>query len=295
MPRLLAVLMLLMTTLLWGFAFVAQKTAMDAMGPLTFNAARYWIGGIAILPLVVWEYRRVRKPISREHWLSIAILCLSFLAGVTLQQLGILFTSVTNTGFLTGLYVIFTPLLALALWRQVPHVIVWPCAVAALIGVFFLNGGRLDSFNLGDLLVIGCALCWTIQVLLIGRISNATGRPVTLSILCFLTTAAFSSVGALAFETPTLTGIGTGWIELLYAGVLSTAVAFTFQAIGQQHLPAANAAIILSAEGLFAALGGALILNERLTPIGYAGAALIFLAIVVVELVPALRPPPRTH
>jgi drug/metabolite transporter (DMT)-like permease len=293
MARPLAVLMLLTTTLLWGFAFVAQKTAMDAMGPLTFNAARYWIGGLAILPLAIWEYRRVGRPVAREHWPAIAILCISFFAGVTLQQLGIIFTTVTNSGFLTSLYVIFTPLLVLAVYRQLPHVVVWPCAVAALVGVYFLNGARLDGFNLGDLLVIGCALCWTIQVLIIGRISKATGLPVTMSILCFLTTAAFSSIGAFGLEAPSLADIGAGWIELLYAGLLSTAVAFTFQAIGQQYLPPSNAAIILSAEGLFAAIGGALILGERLTVIGYTGAALIFLAILVVEAVPALRPPQK--
>lgn len=290
MSRPFAVLMLLTTTLLWGFAFVAQKTAMDAMGPMTFNAVRYWIGGIAILPLAIWEYRRVRKPIGREQWLPIAILCLSFFAGANLQQAGLILTTVTNSGFLTSLYVILTPLLALVVWRQHPHPAVWPCAIAALIGVYCLNGARLDSFNLGDLLVIGCALSWTVQVLVVGRISKATGLPVTISILCFLTTAAASSLGALAFESPSIAGIGNGWIELLYAGVLSTAIAFTFQAIGQQYLPPANAAIILSAEGLFAAIGGALILGERLTPIGYTGAALIFLSIVVVEAIPALRP-----
>ena len=133
------------------------------------------------------------------------------------------------------------------------------------------------------------AVAWAVQVYLIGTVSKRTGLPVTISVICFVTTAVLSGIGAPIFETPNLAAIGDGWIEILYAGILSTAVAFTLQAVAQQYVPPANAAIILSAEGLFAALGGALVLGERLPMVGYVGAALIFLAIVMVELVPALR------
>lgn len=288
MPRPAAVLLLVVTTMLWGFAFVAQKTAMETMGPLTFNAVRYLLGGLCVLPLAIWEYRRNGRPIARRHWPALVVLCLSFFLGVWLQQAGITMTTVTNSGFLTSLYVLFTPILAIFVMRHLPHPIVWPCAAMALVGVFLLNGARIDSFNLGDLLVIGCALAWAVQVLLIGAVSRETGLPVTISVICFFSTALLATIGAAGFESPNLGGIGEGWIEILYAGVLSTAVAFTFQAVAQQYVPPSNAAIILSAEGLFAAIGGALILNERLSPVGYAGAALIFVAIVLVETIPAL-------
>ena len=289
MPRLLAVSLLVITTMLWGFAFVAQKSAMDAMGPLTFSAVRYLLGSLAILPLVFWELRHTGKRLDRSEWGVVAVIALSLFLGVTLQQIGLTLTTVTNGGFLTSLYVLFVPLLALVVFFQKPHPIVWVGVPMALVGVFLLNGGRFDSFNLGDLLVVGSAVAWAVQVYLIGTVSKRTGLPVTISVICFAATALLSGVGSFAFETPHFEAIGEGWIEILYAGILSTAVAFTLQAVAQQYVPPANAAIILSAEGLFAALGGALILGERLPMVGYLGSALIFIAIVMVELVPALQ------
>lgn len=289
MPRLLAVSLLIVTTMLWGFAFVAQKSAMDAMGPLTFSAVRYALGSLCILPLVFWELRRSGARLERKDWPVVGVIAISFFLGVTLQQIGLTLTTVTNGGFLTSLYVLFVPLLALVVFFQKPHPIVWVGVPMALIGVYLLNGGRIDSFNLGDLLVVGSAVAWAVQVYLIGTVSKRTGLPVTISVICFVVTAALSGVGSGIFETPHLEAIGEGWIEILYAGILSTAVAFTLQAVAQQYVPPANAAIILSAEGLFAALGGAVILGERLPMIGYVGSALIFFAIVMVELVPALQ------
>ena len=283
MPRPLAVAALVLTTMLWGFAFVAQKSAMDAMGPLTFSAVRYALGGLAVLPLAIWEWRRNRVSIASRDWLPLA-----FFFGVWLQQAGLVLTTVTNGGFLTSLYVLFVPLLALGLFRHKPHKVVWIGMPLALLGIYLLNGARLDTLNFGDVLVIGSAVAWAVQVLLIGTVARRTGLPVTISVICFGATAVLSGVGAIGFEAPSLAAIGAGWIEILYTGLLSTAVGFTLQAIGQQYVPPANAAIILSAEGLFAALGGALA-GERLAVIGYAGSALIFAAIVMVEAVPALR------
>jgi drug/metabolite transporter (DMT)-like permease len=289
MPRLLATLMLLITTMLWGFAFVAQKSAMSAMGPLTFSAVRYTLGALIVLPLAVWEYRRRGVAPSPRHWAMIALLSLAFFLGVYLQQAGLVTTTVTNGGFLTSLYVLFVPLIALVAVRHMPHPVVWVCMPMAIIGVFLLNGGHLERFSIGDLMLIGGAVAWAVQVLMVGYVSRVTGLPVTVSVICFAATAALSAVGGVAVETPDLgAAISQGWAEILYAGILSTAVAFTMQAVAQQYVPAANAAIILSAESLFAALGGALLLGERLPAIGYFGAALIFLAIVLVETVPLL-------
>jgi drug/metabolite transporter (DMT)-like permease len=275
--------------MLWGFAFVAQKTAMDSLGPLSFSAIRYAIGAVAILPLVFWELRRHKLEVGgRDRWL-ITLISLSFFLGVYLQQAGLTMTTVTNAGFLTSLYVLFVPLLSLGLLFQRPHPIIWLCMPMALVGVYLLNGGRLDSFNLGDLLVVGSAVCWGYQVLMIGIVSKRTGLPITISVICFAATALLSTGGAIAFETPTIPAFLDNWIEIVYSAIFSTAIAFTLQAVAQQYVPPANAAIILIAEGLFAALGGALLLHERLSFIGYAGASLIFFAILIVELIPALR------
>lgn len=289
MPRPLAVAMLICTTLIWGFAFIAQKSAMDTMGPFTFAGVRYLIGGLCILPLALREWhRRSGPPLTTRQWQLVAIICIVFFAGSLLQQVGLLTTTVTNGGFLTGLYVFFTPLFGYLVFRTRPHPIVLICVPLALVGMFYLNGGRLDRFTLGDFLVIGCAAFWGVHVLLLGIVSRDTRLPIAISALTFIVAGLVALPLAFVFETPTLEGISASWVQLAYSAILSTAVAFTFQAIAQQYVPAANAAIILSSESLFAAIGGAIILGERLLPIGYAGAALMFAAIVAVEVVPAL-------
>jgi len=289
MSRGIAILMLTMTALFWGLAFVAQKTAMESMGPLTFIGVRFIIGGLLVLPLALNEYSRRARPLSRRDIWAIVALGLVFFLGTWLQQLGVVITTVTNSGFLTGLYVVFAPLIGLVFMRHKPHPIVWLCAPLAVIGLYYLNGGGLDRFNSGDLLVIVSAVFWAVQIVMLGIIASRTRLPIVVSCTCFLITGILSMLGAFVLETPTFAGIAAGWVELAYAAVLSTALAFTFQAVAQQYVPPANAAIIQSLETLFAALGGALLLGERLPPIGYAGAAVLFIAIVMVEAVPALN------
>jgi len=296
MPRPLAASLLLLCTMFWGFAFIAQKSAMDSMGPLTFAGARYIIGGLLVLPLALHERRRRPTRLTGTHWAFIAAVSLVFFFGSWLQQAGLATTTATNGGFLTGLYVFFVPLLGYALFRTRPHPIILFGVPMALVGIYFLNGGGgLHHFNSGDALVAGGAIFWGLHVLLLGHIARLTGLPIFISAISFLVAGGLACLFALGMESPHPEAIQAGWVEIAYAAVLSTAVGFTFQAIGQQYVPAANAAIILSAESLFAALGGALVLGERLTPVGYAGAALIFCAIVMVEVVPALWARRRTH
>ena len=294
MPRPLALACLLLATAIWGFAFIAQKSAMDAMEPLTFTGARFLLGGLLILPFALREDRRQPRPLTARQWALIVFLSLNFFMGAILQQYGLLFTTVTNSGFLTGLYVMFVPVILLVVFRQPPHRVVWVGVPLALIGLFLLNGARLDRLNTGDGLVISSAIFWALHVLLLGYLAKQTARPIFISSMSFLIAGALGTLGAIGFETPTLDGLSAGWIEILYAGAMSTAVGFTLQAIGQQHVPPANAAIILSAESLFAALGGAVVLGERLDVIGYFGVLLIFVAIILVELLPTLRRRPAT-
>jgi drug/metabolite transporter (DMT)-like permease len=295
MSRPLASLLLLLCTMFWGFAFIAQKSAMDSMGPLTFAGVRFLIGGLLILPLALHELRRRAITLTGTHWFFIFAMSTVFFLGSWLQQAGLATTTATNGGFLTGLYVFFVPLLGFLLFRTRPHPIVFAGVPLALVGIYFLNGGGLDSFNSGDWLIVGSAIFWAMHVILLGHVARMTGLPIFVSSVSFLLAGLAASAIALGTEAPTLEGISLGWIEIAYAAVLSTAVGFTLQAIGQQHVPPANAAIILSAESLFAALGGALILGERLPPIGYAGAALIFAAILLVEAIPALWARRKIH
>ena len=288
MPRPLAILMLLVTTLIWGFAFSAQKSGMATMGPLTFTTTRFLLGGLVVLPLALREYHKRGIPLTGRQWRQLLGLCAAFFMGTWLQQTGLTMTTVTNAGFLTALYVLFVPLIAFIVQRTRPHPIVWLCVPLALIGTYYLNGGEFGRFNLGDLLMVFGAVFWAVHVLMLSHIARDTGLPMFVSSLTFLFAGAVALVLVPFLETPSFAGISAGWVQLAYSGVFATALAFTMQAIGQQYVPPANAAIILSAESLFAALGGALVLGERLPPIGYAGAALIFAAIVLVETVPML-------
>ncbi len=292
MSRPVAVLLLVIATAIWGFAFVAQKSAMDHMGPLSFSGTRFLLGGIVLLPFALLELRRKRARPSQfggKLWGLIGLLCAAFLIGSVLQQYGLAHTSVTNSGFLTALYVLFVPLIAFLVMRSRPHPIIYLGAPLALFGIFYLNGGRLADFRFGDLLVVISAVFWGAHVFLLGLLSRDTALPVTLSAITFVGTGFICLALAMGFEPAGFGGILEVWLQVLYTGILSTALAFTLQAVAQQYVPAANAAIVLSAESLFAALGGALILGERLPLVGYAGAGLIFVAILVVEAVPALQ------
>ncbi|UYO00991.1 MAG: DMT family transporter [Devosia sp.] len=295
MPRPLATLLLLICTMFWGFAFIAQKSAMDSMGPLSFAGVRYLLGGLLVLPLALHERRRRPIALTRTHWLFIAGMSMVFFLGSWLQQAGLATTTATNGGFLTGLYVFFVPLLGFLLFRTRPHPIVFAGVPLALIGIYYLNGGGLESFNSGDWLIVGSAVFWAMHVILLGHVARATGLPIFVSCISFLVAGGLASAIALGTEAPTFAAISAGWVEIAYAAVLSTAVGFTLQAVAQQHVPPANAAIVLSAESLFAALGGALVLGERLPLIGYAGATLIFAAIILVEALPPLWQRRRAH
>ncbi len=286
MSRPVAVLLLLIATMIWGLAFVAQKFATFWMGPLTFTGARYLLGGVCILPVALWEYSRRRRPVTRRQWRLLGIFTAVFFTGTWLQQAGLVTSTVTNGGFLTGLYVLFVPFILLVAYRQRPHPILWLGVPMALSGIYFLSGG-LSRFHSGDALLVACAVCWAGHILLLGYLARDTGLPIFVSAFCFIGAGILSTFGAFVLETPNLTGLAQGWMAIAFSGIFSTAVAFSLQAIGQQHVPSTNAAIILSAESLFASLGGALILHEQLTAGGYAGAGLILTAIVLVEAVPA--------
>jgi len=287
MPRSVATLILLVATMVWGLGFIAQKFAMADMGPLTFIAARYLLGGLVILPLALWEHGRNDTPITPKSWRLIAVVTMAFFFGSWLQQAGLVTTTLTNGGFLTGLYVLFVPLILLVFFRVPPHAIVWVCMLMALVGLYALNGARLDRIAVGDALVAGGAVFWAIHVLALGAVARATGRPIFVSAITFLASGVIALGAAFMLEPVSIDGLVAGWPSIVYAGVVSTAIGFTLQAIGQRHVPPANAAIILSGEALFAALGGAIVFGERLNGLGYIGIGLLLAAIVLVEFVPA--------
>lgn len=291
MSPLLANLLLLLAGLIWGGGFVAQRTAMDDIGPFIFMACRFGLAAMAILPLVYWEAKRAKTPLKMTlSDIAPAILVgLAFFSTMALQQIGILGTSVTNAGMLTGLYVVLTPLLAFALMRDPVHRLVWPCSTLAFAGIWMLGGGGIDRLTWGDWVVIVSAVFAALHVIAMGRAVKGMRRPAFVACMQFLISAGLSVIGYLAARAlgwsaePALdsTLLMAAGPEILYAALLAGALAFTIMAFCQQYTSASIAAVLMSSEALFAALGGAVILNERLELIGYIGCAMLLAAVAV--------------
>lgn len=290
LTRLQADLLLLVTAIIWGVAFVAQKDAMSHVGPLTFVAARFWLSFVLVLPFAVKEHRRAQKmAVSPALRLDLMLICAAFAGGSVLQQAGIGGTSVANAGFLTGLYVIFVPLIGWIFYKQKISPWILPAALTSAAGTWFLSGGSFSGFGRGDFLVLLCAIVFALQITLVGRIMRAApAGPLRLCVLQYAAT--FLTVGGAAFifETPSMEGLHAALWPILYAGLISGGIAFTVQVIAQKYTPSSDAGIILSAEAVFAAIAGALLLNERLSAMGIAGCTLIALAIITVELGPRI-------
>ena len=294
MPRYLANLLLLFAGATWGAGFVAQSTAMDNIGPFMFIGLRFLVATIVLAPFAWYESRKAVTPVSTAHLRGFALIGLMLFLAMGLQQVGLTITTVTNSGFLTGLYVVFVPFLTLLVLGQKPHPVIWPAVLMTFIGIWLLAGGSLADLNNGDLLTIACAVMWAIQVILVGRFVGPSGRPLTLSFVQFALAGALGLAVGLTTEGFDLAAVIATLPEILFAGVIATGLAFTLQVIGQRYTTAPQAAIFLSTESLFAAFFGAVILGEQIPALGYAGGMLIFLAILLAEIGPILRPRPAS-
>lgn len=169
MTRIQANMLLLLAAAIWGGGFVAQSSAMASIGPFWFVGLRFAIAAIAVLPFAMMETRSKKSPPRRKEIVSYILVGLALFGGATTQQVGLLTTTVTNSAFLTGLYVIFVPVIAVVLYRRHPHWVVWPCALMMLGGIFLLSGGAFETLTRGDILSIICAFFWAIQITLAGR------------------------------------------------------------------------------------------------------------------------------
>jgi len=211
------------------------------------------------------------------------------LLGAAMQQIGIVSTSVTNAGFLTALYVPLVPLLSWLLLRHLPHWSVWPGALACLVGAFLLSGAHELNIGTGDLWVIGSAIPWAVHVLMVGRVADRMAAPFLVACGQFFVCGLLSLLWALAMEPVSVAGLQAAAGPILYTGVLSVGVAFTAQVVAQRYAQASDAAIILSAETLFAAVFGYLLMGDRLAPAGLLGCSLILISMLAVQLLPVWR------
>ena len=294
MSRVRANLVLLLAGAIWGMGFVAQSTAMDDIGPFLFVSTRHLVAAVVVAPFAWSETKRRRTAASQSEfgpvpWRPFLLIGGVLFVAMSLQQIGLQTTTVTNSGFLTGLYVVFTPLLGIALFRQWPHPVVWPAAIVAVVGIAMLSGGSVGGWAAGDNWTVLSALGWGFHVTLIGRVVGPSGRPLTMAFVQFAVTAALAGLVAVAVESVDVAALGRAAAEIVYAGTLASGLAFSLQAVGQRYTTAPQAAIFLSSEAPFAAMFGALVLSERIGLVGGIGCCFIFAAMLAVELVPNRR------
>ena len=275
-------LLLLLTAFIWGLAFVYQRSGMDHIGPITFTFGRFLIGAIAILPLWYW----MEKPQQIFAFSSInkkaALLGLILTAGMLLQQWGMVYTTAGRAGFLTGVYIVFVPLIGL-FFRNKTEWPTWLGMSLALFGLYFMAQIDSNEIFIGDILVLGSSLLFALHIIFTGIIANDTS-PFRLIFVQFMVAALITGILMPIFEGWNWQGILDAGVALLYVGVLSSAVGFTLQVVGQRTAPSSHTAIILSFEAVFAAFCGWLILGEYLTQPELIGCALILAGGLISQL-----------
>ncbi len=290
-------LLLLLGSIIWGLAFTAQRVGMDVMPPVSFNGLRNALAGLcltlvaAVLSRCGGIGKNAPTPDLRKKQRLGGLLCgtLLFLAS-TLQQMGLVYASAGKAGFITALYVVLVPVAAWILFRKNPGRWIALSVLLAVGGLFLLCVPLGEDFamNRGDLMLIGCAVCFTGQILCVDYFAPRTD-PVRLSRDQFLVCGALGLAVSFLTETVTLSGIRAALIPLLYAGVLSGAVGYTLQIIGQRDVNPTVASLIMCLESVFAVLGGALLLGERLSSREALGCVIMFAAVVLAQLSPLIK------
>ena len=281
---------LIVASLIWGTAFVAQTTGMDHIGPLTFTNIRFLIGGLIVFPLAIKEIPRFKKLLKKKKLFIIIFLTgLSLLLGTFLQQYALQYTKIGNAAFLTILYVPFVPIISRFILKKKIHWSIWLSVSICLIGSYYLTVENSFDAQFADFLVIICALFFALHCIFIDEYFEIVDAPFTLAtsqfLLCFLYSLPFVFI----FENPTLIGIKKEIFELLYVGVLSSGVAYTLQIIGQRYVKPSTAAITFSLEGVFGSLAAWIILSQFLTPIQIFGCFLILVGVLTAQLIPLIN------
>ncbi|MDR3565022.1 MAG: DMT family transporter [Negativicutes bacterium] len=283
-------LILLLAAAIWGFAFVAQRVGMEYIGPYTFNGVRFALGSLSLLPLIIFFSRKPASDanVGRDQsWKSAAmpgfIAGMVLFLGASLQQVGLIYTEAGKAAFITCLYIVIVPLISRFVFKQpLTKMTLSGCLVAA-VGLYLLCVKESFTISFGDLLELIGALFWSAHILLIDKFSRKIDV-LKLAFLQFATCSLLSLATGLAIESVTLTGLHQAMIPILYGGICSVGVAYTLQIVGQKYAQPSHAAVILSMETVFAAVGGFILLDERLGTAELAGCALMFGGMLLSQL-----------
>jgi drug/metabolite transporter (DMT)-like permease len=278
-------ILLLLTSLIWGLAFVAQRVGMEHVRTFTFNGVRFGLGALSLLPVILLFEK---SPIDSKKKKTTLLAGLAggaiLFSASSLQQLGIeIGASAGKAGFITGLYTVIVPVLGIFLRRKASP-LTWAGAMSAAVGMYFLSfSGGLSNVSKGDLVLFACAFFWAGHIIVIDWFVDGIS-PLWFSLTQFLSTSALSMICAFIFEDVSLSGIIAARVPIFYGGVFSVGIAYTLQTLGQKGVEPSKAAIIFSLESLFAALGGAVLLDEFLGAKGYLGCVFIFIGIILSQL-----------
>ena len=280
----------LFCTFIWGTTFIAQDTGMDKIGPLTFNAARFFVGFLSIIPFAILiEKNKISKEISNNKKLFFKLLLcvgLFLFFGTFLQQTALLYTDVANAAFFTVFYVPMVPIILFFIYSKSIHWSIWPSVLFCVFGVYLLSDFSDATIRLGDGLVILCALFWALHIIFIGNFAKSFNLTLFFGALQALAVSFLSFIFAIFFETITIANIFNESISIIYAGVLSGGIAFTLQIYAQKNISPAPAGIIFSLEGVFATIAAWIILNQVLGINNLIGCAFILIGVIFSQLLP---------
>lgn len=285
--------MLLITAFIWGSAFVAQSVGMDYVGPFTFSASRDVIAIFVLIPIILLFSQQARKDTGHSLWHHLRPDKITLIGGFwcglslgisdTLQQVGISLTTAGKAGFITALYIVIVPLLGRLFGEKIPRII-WFCVFLAIAGFYLLCVNGDFSVSFGDFLIFCCAIGFAAHILVIDHYLKKKADSIKLSWVQFMAAFLFSGTLTVLFEQPSFQMIWDARLPLLYAGVLSSGVAYTLQIIGQKYTDPTTATLLMSLESVFAALAGWLVLGEVMSAKEISGCVLVFIAVILAQI-----------
>ena len=281
-----SIVLLFLTAIIWGFAFVAQKVGAQYVGAFTFNGIRFALGSLSLFPVIMLFEKEKQTKESFIKTLKAGVICgtVLFIAS-TLQQMGVEITnSAGKSGFITGLYTVFVPIAAFLFMKKKTNILTWIGAVFAVGGLYLLCMTGEESVGIGDLVLLLGTVFWTIHILAIDKYMIDGISPLRFSQMQFAVCAVLSLICAVIFEDISFVAIRSALLPILYGGFMSVGIAYTCQVLGQKEADPTFAAIVLSTESVFGAIGGVILAGESMTPSAYIGCGLIFIGIVLSQL-----------